>query len=207
MAYFTPGYEFSTGLTGPSIPGIGTNVGGSAPISGWKCGVLTAFGLPCTVAGVTQGIAMGISELVGSAPSTNQQAGCPAGTVLNQQNGICEFPGSPGDVSTPGGPSGTGGMGVFGIPNVPAQVVGEITRSNGQQTLIRRCPTGLVLGKDNMCYAKGSIPNQHRKWPRAAKPPVSAYDAKMMRKYGPKGSKRNSIKKLAGTAGFTCKNR
>lgn len=136
-----------------------------------------------------------------------QEAQCPQGTVLNPNNGVCEYPGSPGDISTPGGPSGGAVMGVFGAPAVPAQVVGEITRTNGQQTLIRRCPTGLVLGKDNLCYAKGSIPNKLRKWPKAPKAPVTAYDAKMMRRYGPGGSKQNSIKKLAGNAGLTCKKR
>jgi hypothetical protein len=55
-----------------------------------------------------------------------------------------------------------------------------------------------------MCYAKGSIPNNLRKWPKAPRPPVSAFDARMMNRYGPKGSKRAGVKKLAQAAGFSC---
>lgn len=98
-------------------------------------------------------------------------------------------------------------MGVMGAPALSPTVVGEVARSNGQVGVIRRCPAGLVLGKDNLCYAKGSIPNKLRKWPKTARPPVSAYDARMMRKYGANGSKRNGVKRLAQEAGFSCKNK
>lgn len=144
---------------------------------------------------------------VSFSPSTGgSSSNCPPGQ--RKVLGVCvnlPFSGAPGaGVGTVGTPAhtayGEAVMGAFGIPAlVPAQV-GEI---NGAP--IRRCPPGAVLGKDDLCYMKGSIPRQYRKWAPAAKPPVSAYDAKMMRKYGPGGSKQKRIKGLATDAGFSCK--
>lgn len=91
-------------------------------------------------------------------------------------------------------------VGSFGIPALEPAVVGSI-----QGRPIRRCPPGAVLGKDDLCYMKGSIPRKFRKHPPRAKPPVSAYDAKMMRKYGQGGSKQARVKKLAQEAGYSCK--
>lgn len=143
-----------------------------------------------------------------TASSSSSSLDCAPGRI--KVGTRCVDPGA----ALPGGtplmvPAGGGGvgMGIFGAPAVMPTVVGEITTERGETNVIRRCPAGTVLGKDELCYAKGSIPNKLRKWPKAAKPPVSAYDARMMNKYGPKGSKRNRVKDLAMKAGFACKNK
>lgn len=123
---------------------------------------------------------------------------CDEGFVFNPTLGICEFEGSPGQVTT---------QGTSGLPPGAARAVtvGEI---HGRP--IRRCPAKFVLADPalfgpGVCFHKSTIPNKLRKWPKTAKPPVTAYDARMMRKYGPGGSKQKSIKKLAGSAGLSCK--
>jgi len=141
---------------------------------------------------------------------------CPQGYQFNARTLQCEEIGLGGAIerTLPGGQTGTmadaygqATVGAFGIPAlVPAQR-GTTVRSDGTTHPILKCPPGAVLGKDNLCYMKGSIPRQFRKWKPAAKPVVSAHDAKMMRKYGPGGSKQNRVKKLAQTAGFSCRKR
>ena len=92
---------------------------------------------------------------------------------------------------------GTATMGAFGLPAVTPTIVGQ---RNGRP--IRQCPTGLVLGKDDMCYA--GLPNRFRKWPKKAKPPVTAADMKAIRRAD---RTKTRVKKLAGNVGFTCKKR
>lgn len=124
---------------------------------------------------------------------------------VRDQSGICVLQGSPADIST--GPSGFNGtgvsgvavMGAFGIPAMQPVVVGNIGGSP-----IRRCMAGAVLGKDDLCYMKGSIPRQFRKWRPAAKPPMSAADAKALRRIG---TLQNKVKGLAKSANLTCKKR
>jgi len=95
---------------------------------------------------------------------------------------------------------GVPAVGAFGLPAFSPVVVGSV---NGNP--IRRCPARTVLGLDNLCYPKGTIGRNYRKHPPRPKPPVSAFDARMMRKYGKGGSKAAAAKKLAQEAGFTCK--
>lgn len=47
-----------------------------------------------------------------------------------------------------------------------------------------RCPRGMVLGTDNLCYPRGVLNsrNLNRKWRRPPKPTVSAADAKAIRR-------------------------
>lgn len=129
---------------------------------------------------------------------------CTGGTVYNEALDMCVFPGSPG--AGGGGQPIKNGKGVAGMPGaVMATTVGEI-----QNRPIRRCPPKFVLADPNMfgegvCFHKATIPNKLRKWPKAPRPPVSAFDAKMMRRYGPGGSKQKKIKTLAGNAGLSCK--
>jgi len=91
--------------------------------------------------------------------------------------------------------AGGGGavVGSFGIPAImPIQVA--------QPTL--RCPPGAVLGKDSLCYMKTSIPKAFRKWRPAPKPPMSAADAKALRRIG---TLQGKVKRLAKSANLTCK--
>lgn len=182
-----PGTPIPGNLGGVEIPGLGVTVQDAVDIGGFLKGLFNGGGGP-------------ITDQTGGAGF----AACEPGFVKNQF-GICEFIGSPADVSTgqPGTALSTAVMTPFGL-SVPSITVGEI-RGNP----IRRCPPKLVLGPDNRCYStgKGGIQNSQRKWPRAPRATVSAFDAKMMRRYGPGGSKRDSIKKLAADAGFSCKNK
>jgi len=62
-------------------------------------------------------------------------------------------------------------MGAFGVPGIePSEEV--------VPTL--RCPPGTVLGRDEICYRKGSIPPQFRKWRPAPKPFISGGDRKCL---------------------------
>jgi len=115
---------------------------------------------------------------------------CPPGTV--RQNGGCVTVGSPG-----GGGGGTVVMGSFGIPATTPVVVGNI---RGKP--IRQCNKGSVLGMDELCYMKGSLPTKFRKWKPAPKPPMSAADAKSLRRIG---TLQKRVKKLAGDANLSCK--
>lgn len=132
----------------------------------------------------------------------NLGGACDPGFVRDQ-TGICVFQGSPADISTgPSGPGFTGSsgqavMGAFGIPAMLPIIVGNIGGAP-----IRRCMAGAVLGKDDLCYMKGSIPRQFRKWRPAAKPPMSAADAKALRRIG---TLQNKVKGLAKSANLTCK--
>jgi len=91
------------------------------------------------------------------------------------------------------GGGGQAVVGSFGIPAIqPIQVA--------QPTL--RCPPGAVLGKDSLCYMKSSIPRAFRKWRPAPKPPMSAADAKALRRIG---TLQGKVKRLAKSANLTCK--
>lgn len=126
---------------------------------------------------------------------------CEVGFRRDPTTGLCEFIGSPADIST--GKESKTQLTPFGLS------VNPITVGSIRGNPIRRCPRGLVLGKDDRCYhtGKGGIHNSQRKWPRPTRPTVSALDAKLMRKYGAQGTKRDSIKRLAQDAGFSCKNK
>lgn len=201
---------------GPTLPGggMGFDVAASPQngLPGVAGGVVTggceALGLPawlCEPAGDFVGGLIpggGGGGGGGGQPGTGLAATCEQQGLVTGADGMCYSPGSPASNSV-----AMAKMGIFGAPAVPPQVVGTVARTTGCGGVspIRRCPSGTVLGKDNLCYAKGSIPNKLRKWPKTAKAPVTAYDARMMRKYGPGGSKQSGVKRLAGAAGLTCK--
>lgn len=158
--------------------------------------------------GVVRAGAEGLEERVrrfagGEGGSDSPFTPCPEGHF--EFNGRCvridptaALPGGDPFVSTQ--PTfGSAVVGAFGIPALQPSVVGNI---NGRP--IRRCPTGSVLGKDDLCYMKGSIPRKFRKWAPAPKPPMSAADAKALRRIG---TLQRRVKKLAGDAGMSCKKR
>ena len=76
-------------------------------------------------------------------------------------SGICVSTGSPGDISTGvefPDQYGAAVIGRFGTALQPAQ----------HPTVVRRCPPGAVLGRDNLCYDK--LRNSERKWPKGKAP-------------------------------------
>jgi len=64
-----------------------------------------------------------------------------------------------------------------------------------------RCPRGMVLGQDDLCYPKAVLPrrSQWRKWRGQARPPVSAGDARAIRKAN---AARERVLKLAKNVGL-----
>lgn len=146
-------------------------------------------------------------SLFGSNQKPGARADCPPGFRVDPNTGRCLQEGISGTVARilPGGstgalpqvPQGYGGavVGSFGVPALqPAQA----------SAMSLRCPPGAVLGKDNLCYQKGSIPAQFRKWRPARKPPISAKDWRALQTSARVAAK---AKKIAGTAGFSCKKR
>jgi len=65
-------------------------------------------------------------------------------------------------------------VGAFGMPAMVPET--EMVRT-------LRCPRGMVLGTDDLCYPKGvlSSRNLHRKWRRPPRPTISAGDARAIR--------------------------
>lgn len=57
--------------------------------------------------------------------------------------------------------------GRFGIGQAP-RVAGRLNNKRGQPYQVLRCPKGMILGKDNVCYE--SLRNHERKWPKGRKP-------------------------------------
>jgi len=155
-------------------------------------------------------IFQGASDLLGGGKkSVAAKSSCPPGFRANPSTGVCEVEGVMGAVQRflPGGQTGTlpqmprsngygnAVVGSFGVPALqPAQA----------SSVALRCPPGAVLGKDNLCYQKGSIPAQFRKWRPARKPPISAKDWKALQTAD---RVKNKAKNIAGKAGFTCRKR
>lgn len=134
---------------------------------------------------------------------------CPEGFRFDTKKGTCIKEGFEGFIerTLPGGETGmlpTSGFGeaVIGSFNIPALVprqTGTRIDRNGVVRATLGCPLGAILGKDNLCYQKGSIPLSFRKWRPAPKAPVTAADARAIRKAN---SSRERVKKLARSTGL-----
>jgi len=99
---------------------------------------------------------------------------CPSGTVKVGDKCV-----APGD-AFPGGDPATfpaGGRAVEGSFGLPA-----ITPRQEQRTVLR-CPSGMRLGKDNLCYPKAVLRrrSKFRKHRPPVKPPISRSEAKAVR--------------------------
>lgn len=138
---------------------------------------------------------------------------CPDGWQWNPDSQECETVGIRGGIerTLPGGRSGTLAdvqgepvVGAFGMPGVLPAQVGARMDARGEMRPILQCPTGMVLGRDDVCYMRSSLPRKYRKWPPKRKPPVSAADARAIRQAD---SAKNRVKKLAQKSGFSCKKR
>lgn len=120
---------------------------------------------------------------------------CPSGTFRVGSQCV-----SPGDAFPGGDPLtfGAGGQmqrGAFGYLSVTPTM---------QSVTVHRCPPGLVLGKDNLCYEKGTIKNSQRKNPKPPRPAISGADIKAINKAA---AVQKRVKSLAGKVGFSCKKR
>lgn len=192
----TPTLQTSEGILDAVIGGVGGFITGG-PIGAITGAIAGGFG------GGTRG-----GETTGS-PGTQPTGygpqsfatGCPTGYTWS--NGQCVKTGVSGWVqrTIPGGQTGTlpssgygaAVMGGFGIPAMEPAVVGQT-----QYGPILRCPTGAVLGKDNLCYQKGTITNKQRKWPKGPRPLLTGGEMKTLRKVK---SLENKVKRAWQTAG------
>ena len=131
------------------------------------------------------------------APSgfVGQEDPCPGGFRVPYTNKCVEGPIQDRRPTGTNLPAPIGETGMFGALSTVPEVENRVTF---------RCPTGLVLGKDNRCYAKGTITNKQRKWPKAPKPPVSRSDAVAIRKAA---QARERVKKLAHSVGYSTRKR
>jgi hypothetical protein len=121
----------------------------------------------------------------GATPVAPAMAFCPTGFRMNPSTGRCEKVGVVGAIErfVPGGATGTlpavrddFGPAVVGQWGVPALEPATVT------AVRRRCPKGAVLGDDDLCYQKGSIPRKNRKWPPPARPLLTGGETKIIRK-------------------------
>jgi len=101
-------------------------------------------------------------------------------------------------VVTTGGDAGAPVIGMFGMAAMEPMIVGSIMDHHGNLNPVRRCMRGTVLGHDDLCYHK--IPNNLRKWPKKARAPFSAADAKVVRKAA---AARGRVATLAKDVGLT----
>lgn len=193
---------------GPGIPLIGdpppsgpifSGPGGS-PIStgGGRFGPLASAGCELLPAHLRALCRAGVNTLLPPTQPT-QQSECPRGTVRVGNTCIDPTAALPGGrpltfprSGTPIKQYGNAVVGSFGIPALEPAVTAVNVHS---------CPPGAVLGADNLCYQKGSIPRAFRKHRPAPRPPMTAGDAKALRRIG---TLQRKAKRLAATAGFVC---
>lgn len=143
--------------------------------------------------------AIGGYESGGGAPAGGGSlaAGCPSG--YHQDGNQC-VPNATTTIAgiLPGGSSGgysmAGNYGgaVMGAFGVPALQPAADTRTS------LRCPAGSVLGRDDLCYNKGTIPRKFRKW-RKSKPYVTRAQYNLIAKAD---RQRDKILRLAKKSGL-----
>lgn len=116
-----------------------------------------------------------ISDIIGGIGGALRERGnggpsgslvCDPPLVPNERGTFCSFPGSP------EGGVGEARMGRFGAALEP-----------GFMTINKReCLPGMVLGKDFLCYNKGSISNKQRLWPKGTAPLLTGGEMAAIRK-------------------------
>lgn len=103
---------------------------------------------------------------------------------------------SPGDVFPGGDPftQQAGGQAVQGGFGLPAFTPVR------EQRVHRRCPEGMVLGKDNLCYPRQVLPrrSKFRKWRPSRRPPISSSDWQALKRAERVKKKARSIAETAG---------
>jgi len=158
------------------------------------------------------GIARDICKGIGgtSSPTTpiptpgQQIPPCPPGTRripgTNKCVDLSAFP--PGGEPFIVGAGGEAVVGGFGVPGITPSVVGNISRNDGSTGPILRCPGGMALARDNICYVRSLIPKDFRKWRPGMKPLLTGGDRKILRRAN---TLRGKVKTLATATGFSCK--
>jgi len=154
----------------------------------------------------TGGVIGGITGFLGGGSGSSQQQATSTRptsfTPVDPCPGGFQIPGTNRCFEGPFQPVGGGGTAVATIPvsGVAQGIFGALSANPVRVASFRMvCPTGLVLGKDDRCYAKGTIPKKFRKWSPAPRPPVSAADAKAIRKAA---AAKGRVKRLAKSVGL-----
>ena len=112
--------------------------------------------------------------------------GCADPRLERNEQGFCEFPGSP------AGGVGELRKGKFG----PAEEPMFVTRN------VRFCLDGMILGKDKLCYTKGSITNKERLYPKGAAPLLTGGDMSAIRKAAAAGGRLKRAQKRLEAIGL-----
>lgn len=117
---------------------------------------------------------------------------CPDGSIRIGNRCV-----APGDLF-PGGDPGTfpaGGQAVIGAFGRPA--ISPVRESR----VYHRCPPGMRLGKDNLCYSPGTLPkrSKFRKWRPPTAPKLTGGDMKALRRAA---RLKDELKDLAKDAGW-----
>lgn len=204
-------------LTGTVSPTFGpTFAPMSSPVSAGDIATVLTPGcaaLPSPLKEICQGVGTLVSSpkpttsgsTTQSTGTTLQQATCPPGTVRVGDTCI-----SPGDLFPGGAPGfieagGQAVVGAFGLPALSPTIVGSVASSRGVSP-IRRCPRGMVLGFDELCYAKQLLPrrSKFRKHKGDRRPPMTGADAAALRRIG---TLQKRVKELAKDAGISCSTR
>jgi hypothetical protein len=162
----------------PTVPTTGTGVLG---------GVLGGY--------QTGGIGGAIVGGIGNYLSGQGLTGCPSGTIL--VNGQCQQAqgGISGTIASilPGGSTGTIPAGQVAMDGV----LGARPPQYPNRVEVNRCPTGMVMGKNGICYEKGQILRKYRKRV-VRKPALSAADAAAITKANRAKKRLVNLTKAAG---------
>lgn len=196
--YSSGGFEPAPSIGGPAPPGYGPQ--GRLDVGGAADAFAGAGGCDYLPEGFWRDFCKGVATYVGGGNGaggrSQQQAG--GGTSIPCAEGRIKVGNkcvAPGDAFPGGDPFITeAGMqavqGSFGMPAITPTIE---TRTH------RTCPSGMVLGKDDLCYPRAILNrrSRFRKWRQPTRPPVSAADAKALRKVDQIRSKLRDLGKQA----------
>lgn len=210
-----------------ALPGVGglvktgadlLGVGGSAPApSPVPIGALPSLPSLPGYSGPTRGIDINLPY--SGAPGAGINFLSPGGTTGFGVNQVPATTGGDLPPGTPGGmiskrgircspgyrvgangycqPSGQS-MPILGPVQVAPKVVGTIQRKDGTVSQIHRCPRGMVLAKDMLCYPKSMVPKKFREWKPAKKPPISVRDWDALKRAKRAKNRAESVAREAG---------
>jgi len=195
--------------TGPVTTGLNISVGEAIAVAGatFDCETLPSgarevcrFGKALLGQRGTGGTQQEIQNIVQQVPA---QQTCPQGTIRFRDSCVdltaAPMGGDPFIQRAGGVPV----EGAFGFAARTPFLVGVVTNNRGEQSAIRRCSRGSVLGQDDLCYPKSVLPrrNKFRKHKGAKRPPMTAKDASALARIG---TLRDKVKDLASDAGMSC---
>jgi len=151
--------------------------GSNMVTSGTPSPLTTAARAASTVGGLgaaIQGVVSGIQRLVpGGATGTSVGTTCPPGTIRGPLGTCIDL--------IPGGSTSGGGM-VIGRFDPIMGAYGAGLLPGRESRTVHFCPPGLVLGKDNVCYAKGQLGKKNRKHNPGFRPPITGGDVSAIRR-------------------------